>query len=70
LSANLNNNTREKRRDQMIRIALVLTIACCSVGYALNNFNQDSSLTSGEQLKEYKEAEVVVMPQQKVTIRP
>mgnify|MGYP003990584819 CR=1 FL=1 len=54
----------------MIRIALVLTIACCSVGYVLNNFNQDSYLISGEQLKEYKETEVVVMPQQKVTIYP
>ena len=54
----------------MIRIAFILTIACCSVGYVLNNFNQDSSLISGEQLKEYKETEVVVMPQQEVTIYP
>ena len=54
----------------MIRIALILTIACCSVGYALNNFNQNSYLFSAKQSTEYKEAEVVVMPQQKVTIYP
>ena len=54
----------------MIRIALVLTIACCSVGYVLNNFNQGSYLISAKQPTEYKEADVVVMPQQKVTIYP